>query len=123
MYAAKHYVRADGKLYTAGEVLPDDLPQKKIDWLLRKGAIELIPGTESAEEIPASEIGEDAEPIEKIPEGEIDEDAEPIEEIPESEIDEDAEPEEIDAAEGIVSTPAPKPADKPATRRKGGGKK
>ena len=100
MYAAKHYVRADGKLYTAGEVLPDDLPQEKIDWLLRKGAIELIPGTESAEDDPGAVPGEIEQPIEDDP------GAEPDEEIPESEIDEDAEPEEIDAAEGIVSTPA-----------------
>lgn len=107
MYAAKHYVRADGKLYTAGEILPEDLPQEKIDWLLRKGAIELISGTESAEE---------------IPEGEIEPATESAEEIPESEIDEDAEPEEIDAAEGIITAPAPKTAEKPATRRKGGKK-
>ena len=119
MYAAKHYVRAGGKLYTAGEILPEDLPREKTDWLLRKGAIELIPGTEPAEEpapVVIEQHAEEPAPIEdETP-------ADPAEETPESEIDGDAEPEEIDAAEGIVSAPAPKTADKPATRRKGGRK-
>ncbi len=115
MYAAKHYVRAGGKLYTAGEILPEDLPREKTDWLLRKGAIELIPGTEPAPVV-IEQPAEEPAPIEdETP-------ADPAEETPESEIDEDAEPEEIDAAEGIVSAPTPKTADKPATRRKGGRK-
>lgn len=109
MYAANQYIRVNGKRYVAGEILPEDLPQEKIDWLLSKGAIEFIPNAiPISAETPSApaEIAEDEE------------------ETPECAIDEEEEPEEIDAAEGIIpaSKPAAKPAAKTAAKRKGGRK-
>lgn len=101
MYVANHYVRINRTVLTAGEILPDGLPEEKIAWLLKVGAIREIPGSvvlETAATPPAPDSAKEDE--EKLPDGN------PIEETvadeePE-EIDEEAEPEEIDVMAGIV---------------------
>lgn len=49
MYLANHYVRINGKVYTRGERIPDGLPESKIRWLLRAGAVkEAVSAQEAA---------------------------------------------------------------------------
>ncbi len=120
MYVANHYVRINRTVLTAGEILPDGLPEEKIAWLLRAGAIREIPeaapveagakaadpaGAKEAEERQREEARENyaAQPaaLGYHPDGTPTADAE-SEETPEEEIDEEAEPEEIDVMAGIV---------------------
>lgn len=113
MYAANHYVKAAGKVYTAGEILPE-LPEDKIQWLLRAGAIqEVAPGPGAEPEKAPEEPTEEPKPEE--PEG-IATDAGEAEAEEAEEPDDDAEPEEIDVMAGIVREPDPEPVKKPASK-------
>lgn len=98
MFVANHYVKAAGKVYTAGEILPE-LPAEKVSWLLKAGAIyEIPPASEPAEP------GTFAAPEESDPATEPENaHAEPEE----GTIDEDTEPEEIDVMAGIVKETKP----------------
>ena len=42
MYKAKHYVRIKGRMYKAGECIPNDLSPESITWLVSAGAIESV---------------------------------------------------------------------------------
>ena len=129
MYVANHYVRINGTVLTAGEILPDGLPEDKIRWLLRAGAIHEVQ-TETSEETPGGEHKENEEERQREearenyaaqlaalgyqPDGTPVADAEPGE-TPEEEIDEEAEPEEIDVMAGIVG-PATREEEAPAPK-------
>lgn len=115
MYAAKHYIRVGGKRYVAGEILPDNVPEETLSWLLRKDAIGEVPEGPAPVAAFADDGGEN--PVTDAPPA----DAAPAEdETGEEEIDEEAEPPEIDAAEGIVAEEKPKAK---AGRGKGGKRK
>ncbi len=114
MYAAKHYIRVGGKRYVAGEILPDNVPEETLSWLLRKDAIGEVPEGP----VPDADCADDGEaPVTDAP---------PVDAVPAEdetageEIDEEAVPPEIDAAEGIVSEEKPKAK---AGRGKGGKRK
>ena len=121
MYVTNHYVRINRTVLTAGEILPDGLPEEKIAWLLRAGAIREIPEAAPVEadvkaaDPAGAQEGEEERQREEArenyaaqlaalgyqPDGTPTADAE-SEETPEEEIDEEAEPEEIDVMAGIV---------------------
>lgn len=113
MYVAKHYI---GREYVPGEVITEDLSPDVIKRLLAAGAIEPVretvdvtyrapdPDTGTGDATDEDGAGEDTT--------EIDEDT--------TEIDEEAEPEEIDAADGIITAPAPKTESKRGGRSGGG---
>jgi len=101
MYIANHYVRDNGKLYTAGERIPDSLSPDKIRWLLASGAIR--------EDVPVLPNDPEPEP-EPVPE-EPEVTAEPDFVVPG--------PPEIDVADAIVP-PAAEAQPKKRSRRKGG---
>ena len=80
MYIANHYVRVGQDLLKKGDLIPSDLPEDKIKWLLEAGAIQkatvplkfyghgelpVVPASEAAEAIPLAEAEteEDEEPI------------------------------------------------------------
>lgn len=92
MYKANHYVSIDGAMYVKGEAIPDGLPEEKIAWLLKAGAI--------CEDTAAGELA-------KEPEVEPETEPEAIEIIEEAP--------EVDVMDGIV---ADKPTKKPTRRRK-----
>ena len=103
MFAANHYVKVAGKVYVAGEILPE-MPEEKAAWLLSAGAIREIdpaPEPEQPDATGTQPEGGDA----GTPEPEQGEEA--AEETPEDEIDEEAEPEEIDVMAGIVTETKP----------------
>lgn len=39
MYIARHYVRANGRVYAPGMELPEDLSKDTIEWLIKAGAV------------------------------------------------------------------------------------
>lgn len=103
MYIATTYI---GSAYTPGEVLPDDLPAEKLEWLIRAGAVREAAPTPSAAE-PAADYAET--PADDLPEAEAEE-----------EIFEEEAP-EIDAMAGVVKD-AGKPERKPSRAAAKGGK-
>ena len=114
-YAAIHYVKVNGRLYTPGEVIDGDIPPEKAERLIAIGALKIISAPSS---IPANVNPPDNDP----PENDAPEDDED-----EGEDDDNAELEpapEIDVSDGIVEQPsapeekATKPTKKPA--RNGG---
>ena len=112
MYIAVTYI---GSRYVPGEIISEDTPKEKLDWLKRAGAIREVapaPGQPAAPE----ETGKEPEAA-KEPEGE--QEPENTEEEPEDEIDEEAEAPEIDVMDGIVADEGPEP-EKPAARKKQG---
>lgn len=106
-YIANHYVSIDGEMFMAGEVIPEGLPEEKISWLMKAGAIHKV--------APASVAGEPEDDGEEEPEDmQTDEETEP-------EDDGGVEPEdepapEIDAMAGIVQGEDEAPAKKPVRR-------
>lgn len=119
MYIANHYI---GGRFTPGEIVPDDLPRKKLDWWLRSGAIrEVAPDADPAEAPDNQPALSPAAPMTSPPEGET-KAVEAEEETPEEaedEIDEEAEVPEIDIMDGLVQAEEEEPK-KPARTRKGG---
>jgi len=121
MYIAVTYI---GSRYVPGEIISEDTPKEKLDWLKRAGAIrEAAPDPE----VPAvAEAPEDKGPEAQAPDPEPDD---PETEAPEDEIDEDAEAPEIDVMDGVVAAekeepkkPAKTAARKPAAKAAKGGK-
>lgn len=111
MYIAVTYI---GSRYVPGEIISEDTPKEKLDWLKRAGAIR-----EAA-------APEDKGPEAQAPDPEPDD---PETEAPEDEIDEDAEAPEIDVMDGVVAAekeepkkPAKTAARKPAAKAAKGGK-
>lgn len=119
MYIANHYVRVGQDLLKKGDLIPSDLPEDKIKWLLEAGAIQkatvplkfyghgelpVVPASEAAEAIPLveAETEEDEEPIDSTDE---EEDIDMEEEIP-----------EVDVMPGIVSDEAEAPQEKAAPK-------
>ena len=143
MYIAVTYI---GSRYVPGEIISEDTPKEKLDWLKRAGAIrEAAPDPEApvtAEapedkgpeaqapdpepDDPETEAPEDKGPEAQAPDPEPDD---PETEAPEDEIDEDAEAPEIDVMDGVVAAekeeprkPAKTAARKPAAKAAKGGK-
>jgi len=118
MYVAKHYI---GREYVPGEVITEDLSPDVIERWLKAGAIEKVPGYEPVEQdnIDGGDQKTDAEggeiESEAIADALIDGENEDA-----AEIDEEAEPPEIDAADGIITAPAPKTESKRGGRSGGG---
>lgn len=103
MFAANHYVKVAGKVYVAGEILPE-MPEEKTAWLLSAGAIrEIGPAPEPKQPDAADNQPEGGDAGTPEPE----QAEETAEETPEEEIDEEAEPEEIDVMAGIVTETKP----------------
>ena len=106
MYVANHYVRIKGHLLSAGEPIPEDLPQANIDWLLRAEAIR-----KAKRPAPVEEPALVSAPVESAPVEEPT--AEPVEEPVEDLV------VEIDSMAGIVTEPE---AEQPKKKRKGAAK-
>ena len=127
MYVAKHYI---GREYVPGEVITEDLSPDVIERWLKAGAIEKVPGYEPAEQdnIDGGNQKTDAEGGETESEagtvtpadGEAIADTLIDDKNEDAEIDEEAEPPEIDAADGIITAPAPKTESKRGGRSGGG---
>lgn len=121
MYIAVTYI---GSRYVPGEIISEDTPKEKLDWLKRAGAIrEAAPDPEA---LVVAEAPEDKGPEAQAPDLEPDD---PETEAPEDEIDEDAEAPEIDVMDGVVAAekeepkkPAKTAARKPAAKAAKGGK-
>ena len=100
MYIAKTYI---GGAYTPGDVLPDDFPAEKLEWLIQAGAVREAAPAPSADTA-TEESAKDAEP------------APETQEIDEADEFEDEDAPEIDVMAGIVKNAEPeKPARKPRT--------
>ena len=117
MYIANHYVRVGQDLLKKGDLIPSDLPEDKIKWLLEAGAIQkatvplkfyghgelpVVPASEAAEAIPIVEADTEEESIDSTDE---EEDIDMEEEIP-----------EVDVMSGIVSDEAEAPQEKAAPK-------
>lgn len=121
MYIAVTYI---GSKYVPGEIISEDTPKEKLDWLKRAGAIrEAAPDPEAPV---VAEAPEDKGTEAQAPDPETDD---PETEAPEDEIDEDAEAPEIDVMDGVVAAekeepkkPAKTAARKPAAKAAKGGK-
>ena len=134
MYIANHYVRVGQDLLKKGDLIPSNLPEDKIKWLLEAGAIQkvtaplkfyghgelpIVPASEAAEVIPLVEA-ETEEDEEAIDSSDEEEDTGMEEEIS-----------EVDVMSGIVSEDtevpqekaAQKATKKPNIKRQSGGKK
>lgn len=134
MYIANHYVRVGQDLLKKGDLIPSDLPEDKIKWLLEAGAIQkatvplkfyghgelpVIPASEAAEAIPLieAETEEDEEPIDSSDE---EEDIDMEEEIPEVDVMSGIVSEEVEAP---LEKAAPKATKKSNIKKQTGGKK
>ena len=117
MYIANHYVRVGQDLLKKGDLIPSDLPEDKIKWLLEAGAIQkatvplkfyghgelpVVSASEAAEAIPLVEAETEEESIDSTDE---EEDIDMEEEIP-----------EVDVMSGIVSDEAEAPQEKAAPK-------
>ena len=117
MYIANHYVRVGQDLLKKGDLIPSDLPEDKIKWLLEAGAIQkatvplkfyghgelpVVPASEASEAIPLVEAETEEESIDSTDE---EEDIDMEEEIP-----------EVDVMSGIVSDEAEAPQEKAAPK-------
>ena len=117
MYIANRYVRVGQDLLKKGDLIPSDLPEDKIKWLLEAGAIQkatvplkfyghgelpVVPASEAAEAIPLVEAETEEESIDSTDE---EEDIDMEEEIP-----------EVDVMSGIVSDEAEAPQEKAAPK-------
>jgi len=108
MYIAVTYI---GSRYVPGEIISEDTPKEKLDWLKRAGAIrEAAPDPEAPV---MAEAPEDKGPEAQAPDPEPDD---PETEAPEDEIDEDAEAPEIDVMDGIVSAAEEAPPKKTTSK-------
>ena len=104
MLVANHYVRVNGQVYTAGEILPDTLSETEIAWLTSEKC-----GAATVIETPANmETAAEPEKEFKAEEPAAEEAEEPAGN--ETAIEE---PEEIDAMSGIVE-----PENKPKGRKR-----
>lgn len=117
-YAAKHFVKIAGCMYTPGEIVDNPIPEDKLQRLLRLGAVEQL-DTSGAEfsawqDVSTSEETDahDESPNDPAPE-----------EAPDAEEDE-AEAPEIDAMVGVVTAESQKPPAKTVRPKKtSGGRK
>ena len=106
MYIAVTYI---GSRYVPGEIISEDTPKEKLDWLKRAGAIrEAAPDPEAPV---IAEAPEDDPQAAQAPDAEPDEQAA---EAPEDEIDEEAEAPEIDVMDGLVAAQEEPKQEKPA---------
>lgn len=114
MYVALKHI---GGQYTPGEVLPDNLPDGTLKWLLEAGAIQEIAPAPAKEPLKSQTLSDTSEQIEPKgePTGTIkgDGDDEDIE-------DDEPEPPAIDPMEAVI--PA-KSAEEPKTTGKTGGRR
>ncbi len=117
-YAAKHFVKIAGCMYTPGEIIDNPIPEDKLQRLLRLGAVEVIVSLDTEpsawQDISASEETDvhDESPTDPAPE-----------EAPEAEEDE-AEAPEIDAMDGVVTAESQKaPAKTVRPKKTSGGRK
>ena len=134
MYIANNYVRVGQDLLKKGDLIPSDLPEDKIKWLLEAGAIQkatvplkfyghgelpVVPASEAAEAIPLAEAEteEDEEPIDSTDE---EEDIDMEEEIPEVDVMSGIVSEEVEAP---LEKAAPKATKKSNIKKQTGGKK
>ena len=90
MYRAVSYI---GERYVPGELIDEDMPQSRIEWLLKAGAIEPIAPAAARPEV---ETPQEPEQPDEPPQPQEDAAAE-------DEIDEDDEAPEIDVMAGLVS--------------------
>ena len=113
MYIAVTYI---GGKYVPGEVIPDDMPRDKLDWLIRAGAVRKAASDPDSRQRYEAAAGQEAEAPDLVAAPEDAEGTDDIQE-PEDEIDEDEEAPEIDVMAGIVQDGG-KDAEKPAPARK-----
>lgn len=114
MYIAVTYI---GSTYVPGEIISEDTPKEKLDWLKRAGAIrEVAPAPEAPVK---AELPENNGQAAKTPAMEADEQEA---ELPEDEIDEEAEAPEIDVMDGLVTAPAEEKKPARTAARKSAGK-
>ena len=109
MYIAVTYI---GSTYVPGEIISEDTPKEKLDWLKRAGAIrEVAPAPEAPVK---AELPENNGQAAKTPAMEA--------ELPDDEIDEEAEAPEIDVMDGLVTAPAEEKKPVRTAARKSAGK-
>ena len=108
MYIVDHYVRVDKDVLKKGDRLPENVPEEKIKWLLKAGAIHKVaPAAQPDEEEDALTYGLPVDPeSEQISEEEMDE--APLQESEmdtgdEEEDDFGEEDTEVDVMAGIVT--------------------
>lgn len=114
MYIAKCYTTINGELYKKGDIVPEGLPEEKIEWLTKADAIEEIPSAPSVQGKTSVPAAEEQEELDEFPFPEVLQD--PEDGAPEDEgedPEEDEEAPEIDVMAGIVQEPAEEP-EKPA---------
>lgn len=118
MYAARHYVRVNGKMFTPGEIITEKIDEDKAARLVRLSAISMM----------ADEARTDMEPVKRgpapedtsvtdtpgMPDGE-ECSGKPVE-ADVSEDEEEAEAPEIDVTDGIVADAEEAPAAAPRKR-------
>lgn len=114
MYIAVTYI---GSTYVPGEIISEDTPKEKLDWLKRAGAIrEAAPDPEAPVK---AELPENNGQAAETPAIEADEQEA---ELPEDEIEEEAEAPEIDVMDGLVTAPAEEEKPARTAARKSSGK-
>lgn len=112
MYIAVTYI---GGKYVPGEVISEDMPKEKLDWLIQSGAVRKA--------APAPLAAVDSEPEQGIEVSDEDtQEADEALDAESSEIDEDEEAPEIDVMAGIVKD-EPEAAEKPAPKARNARKK
>lgn len=112
MYKAKHYVRIGRTVYKKGDVIPENIPEERLAFLIKKESVYECTGSDAFQEELTPES--DADPKDE-------ENAQEIQEKDLEEPDEDAEAPEIDVMAGIVQEE--KAPEKPARSRKPKGDK
>lgn len=112
MYIAVTYI---GSRYVPGEIISEDTPKERLNWLKRAGAIR-----EAAPDPEAPVVAGAPEDSGRAVQAPAPESNEQEAEAPEDEIDEEAEAPEIDVMDGIVSSAEksqPEEAAKKTTRK------
>ena len=138
MYIARHFVRVNGKMFTPGEVITENIPDEKAAWLLGGGAVselEDAPDREANERGPAPRQKDDkpdndaaamarenhAAQMAALGYGPDGMPAAPEDAETDEDDDDEAEAPEIDVTDGIVAEPEPEEA--PAPRKRSSKKK
>lgn len=114
VYCAVHYVSVNGKMFTPGEVITEEMTNEKVEWLMSKGALKMI-GAPAA--FPADKASKDADDSSKDADDSV-KDADGSGDPPPTEEDEEEAP-EIDITDSVI----PATAEEPKKTIKGGRKK
>lgn len=119
MYIARHYVSVNGKVFTPGEVITENIDKAKVGRLLEKGAIFVMNGAPAKQESAPEENRE--QESRKAVNDPAESGADDADENDDAEDEEEVEVPEIDVTDGIVCEPEAE--DAPAPRKRASKKK